>query len=237
MNKQKGFAHFVVIGLLLVTTGGMVLAAVNVYNNVTKDQKDTVMEASEGDSDTAREQYLDGQSEAESNSEGTASESSEDTSSQVIGNSDPTKKPELPASVPEPTTAIAGLQAFFDAVKAADFVTANALLGAPLASALAEVAGTSEASLALSACQNDSVCSVLLNSFNPPSSGYSTKSYTPSQGSAGEQISFLLSQSSPTVSALISKDANIDVFMEDYQGVWVVQNIYIDGSPITDFSL
>jgi hypothetical protein len=76
---------------------------------------------------------------------------------------------------------------------------------------------------------------LLLNSFQPPTDGYKVTKYTAKNGNAGEQISFPLSKSSPLLASQIG-DYNLDIFSEKYAGdIWVIQNVYIDGSPISAY--
>jgi hypothetical protein len=107
-------------------------------------------------------------------------------------------------------------------------------MGTPLATNLANYTNTTDISKALEVCTNDSGCSLLLSSFQPPKSGYTSKSFNPSAGSEGTQISFLLSQSSSAL-AKIAGDANIDMLMENFQGIWVIQDIYVNGYSLVNY--
>lgn len=240
-KQQEGFAHIALFAMLLVMIGVMTVSAVGVYRNVSNDQRETVEIQTESDSDAALQARLKaevGQADIPSVSvpvsAHSAPQSTAEVATKVVGNTNPSVKPELPEAVPDPVTSIEGLATFFTAVQTGDFVTANALLGPGLAADIGSIAGTSEASLALSECKKDVVCNLVLTSFNPPTSGYEITKYTSSAGLEGEQISFLLSQSSPTVTSVLG-DANVDVFMESYQGVWVVADVYVDGQSLSTF--
>lgn len=241
MKKQQGFAHIVLFSMLLVMIGVMTVSAVGVYRNVSTDQRETVEIQTKTDSEDALQARLASEdipggevSDNQSSTPVASQQSAEQKATTVVGNTDPTVKPELPEAVEEPTTSIEGLATFFNAIQTGDFVTANALLGPSLAAEIGFVAGTSDADLALSECKKDTICNLVLTSFNPPSSGYTITKYTSSAGLEGEQISFLLSQSSPTVTSVLG-DANVDVFMESYQGVWVVADVYVDGESLSAF--
>nr|MCU0667341.1 hypothetical protein [Patescibacteria group bacterium] len=153
----------------------------------------------------------------------------------IAGNSNPAVAPVVSKNVTPPKTSIDSIRTFFAAIKSGDFVTANALMGPALANEIAKVSNTSDTTKALSECKNNKTCNLLLNSFQPPTDGYKVTKYTAKNGNAGEQISFPLSKSSPLLASQIG-DYNLDIFSEKYAGdIWVIQNVYIDGSPISAY--
>ena len=242
-KQQDGFAHIALFSMLLVMIGVMTVSAIGVYRNVSTDQRETVEIQTDSDSEDALQARLQAgtdQTAQQSASQAVSApaaptpQTATEVATKVVGNTNPSVKPALPEAVPEPTTSIEGLATFFNAVQTGDFVTANALLGPSLAADIGSIAGTSDASLALSECKKDAICNLVLTSFSPPTSGYEVTKYTSSTGLEGEQISFLLSQSSPTVTSVLG-DANVDVFMESYQGVWVVADVYVDGESLSAF--
>jgi hypothetical protein len=232
IKNETGFAHYILL-VLLVLVGAMGFATYNVYKNVSSEQKDYVTDNSSSDSQDSLEQYNETKDNGEKNI--LPQQPTAETKQKVItGNSDPSKKPEVSPTISLPVTPLESIATFVSAVKNKDFVTANSLMGTPLAKNLANYTNTTDISKALEVCTNDSACSLLLSSFQPPKSGFTSKSFVPSAGSEGTQISFLLSQSSSAL-AKIAGDANIDMMMENFQGVWVIQDIYVNGYSLVDY--
>ena len=241
-TNNRGITYLFFMGILVIVAVAMGYVAVNVANEA----KQQLREDSALSSKEAAEAYLNQSPKksgtvpnvpASSNQTSTSStaKTSADSSKQIAGNSKPTVAPVTSPNVAPPKTSIDSIRTFFSAIKSGDFVTANALMGPSLATELASISNTSDTTKALSACKSNSTCSLVLNSFQPPSEGYKVTQYAAKTGSAGEQISFPLSKSSPAVANQIG-DYNIDIFSEKYAGdVWVIQDVYINGSPISSY--
>jgi hypothetical protein len=228
-NYQSGFAYVILI-VLLVVVGSMGAATYNVYRNITSDQKEYVVENSSDNSKESVEKY----SESEKNSNQSpeaAQPTTKNPEVAIVGNNNPANAPVLSPEVAVPKTPIETIETFVAAVKNKDFKTANNLLGSNLAGKIANYTNTTDINLALSECTKDSVCNLFLQSFQPPKTGYRSTNYTPIVGSEGIQISFYLSQSSPLISGVVG-DANIDILMEKFQSVWVIQDVYVDGNSL-----
>lgn len=232
MKKQNGFAHLIMIALFVVV-GAMGYASYNVYKNISDDQNEYVLENSDDDSDTAIDKYTENKSSLESQKQNPAP-TPETQSKVIVGNNDPTKAPVISPQIPLPKTPIESIETFINAVKNKDFVTANNLIGNSLANKIANYTNTSEINKALEACTKDSTCNLFLQSFQPPKTGYTSKNFTPVIGTEGTQISFLLSQSSTLLSNIVG-DANIDILTENFQGVWIIQDVYVDGESLDSY--
>ena len=143
----------------------------------------------------------------------------------ITGNANTAVAPTLPVTVTAPKTPIDSIRLFVTSVHNGDLKTANSLIGPTMAYDLATVAGSSDQALALEACRANSLCAALLESFSPPANAKETIT------SSVAQVSFKLSQSSPLLATLLG-DQNLDIFLISYQGVWVIQNVYINGQPL-----
>jgi hypothetical protein len=147
----------------------------------------------------------------------------------ITGNANTNVAPVLPTTTPAPKSPTDSVRLFVSSVRNGDLKTANSLIGPTMAYDLASVAGSADQTLALEACRANSLCAALLESFNPPATAKEVITPSP-KGSGIAQVSFKLSQSSALLAALLG-DQNIDIFLMDYSGVWVMQNVYINGQP------
>ncbi len=239
---QKGFGQIQFLLLLLLIVGGVGYAAYN----VTEQTKRSIIEAANEASEKAAVEYFkDAPRASQSNQPSSVAQTNQATTSTanntaitsktIVGNASPTVAPVLSPNIPVPKTSIQSIQTFFSAIKSGDFVTANSLMGPKLATSIAQLSGTSDPAKALSTCQTNPTCKMVLSSFQPPSTGYTTKQYTAKAGNKGEQISFPLSKSNPTLAKSIG-DFNIDVFSEEYAGnIWVIQDVFINGQALQNF--
>lgn len=240
---QKGFGQIQFLLVLLVVIGGVGYAAYN----VTEQTKRSIIEAANEASEKAAVEYFKDSPQASQANQpspttaqtnqtpGSSSVNTAIASKTIVGNASPSVAPVLSPNIPVPKTSIQSIQTFFSAIKSGDFVTANSLMGPRLANSIAQISGTSDPTKALSTCQTNPTCKMVLSSFQPPSTGYTTKQYTAKAGNKGEQISFPLSKSNPTLAKSIG-DYNIDVFSEEYAGnIWVIQDVFINGQPLQNF--
>jgi hypothetical protein len=145
----------------------------------------------------------------------------------ITGNANTSVAPTLPATVATPKSPVDSVKLFVSSVKSGDLKTANSLIGPTMAYDIATVAGSSDQTLALEACRANYLCAALIDSFNPPT----TAKVVLTEPGGIAQVSFKLSQSSPLLATLLG-DQNIDIFLMNYSGVWVIQNVYINGQPL-----
>ncbi len=238
IKNQNGFVPLLIIGVLAVVTIGIGYVAITVSNEARKSLREDSLASSNA---AASDYFSASQQKATAPAAGsTATTPSTSTptatTKKIAGNANPNATPVLSPKVAVPKTSIDSIRTFFAAIKSGDFVTANGLMGPKLAAGFAKASKTNDPNQALKLCNENNKCNVILNSFQPPADGsYKTKKYTAASGKQGEQISFLLSKSSPTVAALIG-DYNIDIFSEEYAGnVWVIQDVYINGKSMSTY--
>lgn len=238
-TKQSGFVPLLVMAVLAIVVVGVGYVAITVSNEAKRSLREDSLASS---SNAASDYFNSGASTvAPAAKQNTPAPSQQKTSTStptksISGNGNVTVQPKLSPTVTVPKTSIDSIRTFFAAVKSGDFVTANSLMGPRLAAGIAKMSGATDPSQALNQCQQNAKCSLVLNSFQPPAEGnYRVKKYTAPSGNQGEQISFLLSKSSPTVASVIG-DYNIDIFSEQYAGgVWVIQDVYVNGKPLSNF--
>jgi hypothetical protein len=238
IKNQNGFAPLIIIAMLAVVTVGIGYVAITVSNEARK----SLREDSLASSNAAASDYFNANAQivpattSTSSAPSPSSPVTQTSPKKISGNSNPNATPVLSPKVTVPKTSIDSIRTFFAAIKSGDFVTANGLMGPKLAAGFAKASNTNDPTQALKLCNANSKCNIILNSFQPPADGsYKTKKYVAASGKQGEQISFLLSKSSPTVAALIG-DYNVDVFSEEYSGnIWVIQDVYINGKSMSTY--
>lgn len=242
--NKINYGPIVIFGLLIVAVGFMGYIAIGVRSETLRViSEDTSVSSNEAEQAYFEEASTKNSTEQSGNVISSQSKTSNTPTkvpntnpvNNIVGNRDPEVEPKVATNVTPPKTSIDSIRVFYSAIKAKDFKTANALMGPVLANQITDITQTIDPDKALAKCSNDNLCTLILGSFNPPVQNYTTKKYTSMSGNNGEQISFKLSESSPTVASQIG-DYNIDVFSEEYAGnIWVIQAIYINGSPISNY--
>jgi hypothetical protein len=244
MGNEDGFTHYLILLVLFAVIGMM-----GVWVFRVSEMNRAALRAQEEDSKEAYAlytEYAQNKSSAEEDGPSQGSDalkpSSQSSPSQIksgnpekviVGNNKPSEKPVLSPNVTPPLSPRATIDTFIKAAKEKDFKTANALMGPGFASDITKLANENDPSKALQTCMTNTICSTALTSFTPPPGAKETTFTDSSTKNPVTQYSFKLSQANKNLSVLIG-DKNIDVFLESYKGVWVIQKIYLNGSPLNE---